>query len=63
MMPALTMVVLKGLLQKYLPQHSKVQHLLKKTVNKLIQFALSMIPGDCRLAKAVNTAVEAKKND
>lgn len=35
---------------------------IEKDRDKLIQFALSMIPGDCRVAKAVNTAVEAKKN-
>ncbi|TAL61843.1 MAG: ADP-ribosylglycohydrolase family protein [Bacteroidetes bacterium] len=30
--------------------------------DKLIKFALSMIPGDCRVAIAVNTAVEVKKS-
>ncbi len=35
---------------------------IEKDRDKLIQFALSMIPGDCRVATAVNTAVEAKKN-
>ena len=35
---------------------------VEKDMNKLIQFGLSMIPGDCRVAKAVNTAVEAKKS-
>ncbi|MEI6050211.1 MAG: ADP-ribosylglycohydrolase family protein [Bacteroidota bacterium] len=35
---------------------------IEKDRDKLIQFALSMIPGDCLVAKAVNTAVEAKKN-
>ena len=34
---------------------------VEKDMNKLIQFALSTIPSDCRVAKAVNTAVEAKK--
>jgi ADP-ribosylglycohydrolase len=35
---------------------------IEKDRDKLIQFALSMIPGDCLVAIAVNTAVEAKKN-
>jgi len=35
---------------------------IEKDRDKLIQFALSMIPADCRVATAVNTAVEAKKN-
>lgn len=35
---------------------------VEKDMNKLIQFALSAIPGDCRVARAVNTAVEAKKS-
>lgn len=35
---------------------------IEKDRDKLIQFALSMIPGDCRVAIAVNTAVEAKKS-
>ena len=35
---------------------------IEKDMNKLIQFALSMIPADCHVAIAVNTAVEAKKN-
>jgi ADP-ribosylglycohydrolase len=30
--------------------------------DKLIEFALSMIPSDCRVATAINTAVEAKKS-
>jgi ADP-ribosylglycohydrolase len=36
---------------------------VEKDRDKLIQFALSMIPDNCRVAKAVNTAVEAKKNN
>jgi ADP-ribosylglycohydrolase len=35
---------------------------IEKDRDKLIQFALSMIPADCRVATAVNTAVEAKKS-
>ncbi len=35
---------------------------IEKDMNKLIQFALSTIPDDCLVAKAVNTALEAKKN-
>ena len=36
---------------------------IEKDRDKLIEFALSMIPGDCLVAKAVNVAVEAKKNN
>jgi ADP-ribosylglycohydrolase len=35
---------------------------IEKDRDKLIQIALSMIPADCRLAAAVNTAIEAKKH-
>lgn len=35
---------------------------IEKDRDKLIQFALTMIPKDCRVAIAVNTAVEAKKS-
>ncbi|TAL77655.1 MAG: ADP-ribosylglycohydrolase family protein, partial [Bacteroidetes bacterium] len=35
---------------------------IEKDRDKLIKFALSMIPDDCRVAIAVNTTVEAKKN-
>jgi len=35
---------------------------VEKDIDKLIKFALSSIPGDCRVAKAVNCAVEAKKS-
>ncbi|NEW81604.1 MAG: ADP-ribosylglycohydrolase family protein [Mariniphaga sp.] len=34
---------------------------IEKDMNKLIQFALSTIPPDCLVAKAVNSALEAKK--
>lgn len=34
---------------------------IEKDMNKLIQFALTTIPPDCRVAKAVKSAVEAKK--
>jgi ADP-ribosylglycohydrolase len=35
---------------------------IEKDRDKLIQFALSMIPSDCRVAKAVKSAIEAKKS-
>jgi len=35
---------------------------IEKDRDKLIQFALTMIPKDCRVTIAVNTAVEAKKS-
>ncbi len=35
---------------------------IEKDRDKLIQFALSMIPVDCLVAKAVNTAIAAKKS-
>jgi ADP-ribosylglycohydrolase len=35
---------------------------VEKDRDKLIQFALTMIPEDCLVAKAVKTAVDAKKN-
>ena len=35
---------------------------VEKDMNKLIQFGLSMVPENCLLAKAVKTAVEARKS-
>jgi ADP-ribosylglycohydrolase len=35
---------------------------IERDREKLIQFALTMIPSDCRVATAVNTAVKAKKS-
>ena len=35
---------------------------IERDRDKLIQFALTMIPSDCRVATAVKTAVEAKKS-
>jgi ADP-ribosylglycohydrolase len=35
---------------------------IEKDMNKLIQFALSTIPPDCKVTNAVNTALEAKKS-
>jgi hypothetical protein len=35
---------------------------IEKNKNKLIQFALSMIPPDCKTATDVNTVVEAMKS-
>jgi ADP-ribosylglycohydrolase len=35
---------------------------VEKDMDNLIRFALTMIPGDCRVATAVKTAVEAKKS-
>jgi len=35
---------------------------VEKDMNKLIQFALTTIPPDCLVTKAVNSALEAKKN-
>jgi hypothetical protein len=34
---------------------------VEKDMNKLIQFGLTMIPGDCKVATAIKTALESKK--